>query len=229
MKHVNGVGISAWARSGNGQEVGVEELEALIDDGHHDHYRKFYMLFCDGEVRFKFRLPAHFDAHGASTIHTGISIRGVVREFWVYHTQHWRSNDTRDFLELRLPAPVEASDQEGCDINGVLQPLPPGLGEIDTRAVVASSEYDVPKLSGLVRAIFQLGNSQWLNRRYVNRIMYSDDGSNHVLYSSCSNINLPYVPETFRRLEGAYGDMYIWDIIPVSDGLGIPNISHTPR
>lgn len=33
-----------------------------------------------------------------------------------------------------------------------------------------------------------------------------------------------FVERTFKRLKTAAGDMYIWDIIPVSDGLATPGI-----
>lgn len=170
MKHANGVDISAWARSDKGQKVKAEELEVSVDGNHHDCYRRFYMPFCDGDVQFRFRLPFRFDAHGASTIHARVFTYqqdGVQMPFKVCHTLEWRANNTRTLAELRLPAPVEAASQGYDGANGAVQPLPPGLNGINVNALLASSEYDVPTVRGVVRAFFQLEDSRWLDRRYA--------------------------------------------------------------
>lgn len=171
MKHINGVDVFARARSDDGQGFKVEELEVSVDGNHHDHYRRFYTRFCEGDVRFTFCLPSLFDAYGASTIHTKVFTHRQKPDFCVNHTQNWRADVPRGCRELRFPEPAEAPGQEDSDIDRVLQALPSGPSQIDTNALVASPEYDVPSFPGLVRAIFQLGHSQWLPKRFANRLM----------------------------------------------------------
>lgn len=222
MKHINEVDVSAWGRPGNGQEFQIEELEVSLDINHHVRYRRFYMRFCDGDVWFRFRLPSQFNAHGASTIQTLVftSRRGSDRPiFLINHRQEWRAKDTRSSQELRHEEPVDVPNQECCDINRMLQPLPPGPSRTDNKALLANSENKTPKLPSIVRAIFRLGDSLWLGERYTNRIACRDKDAEDVRQSNSGS----YVNRTFERLEGADGNIYIWDIFPVSDGPETPD------
>lgn len=159
MKHINEVDVSAWRRSDNEQESQIEELEASLDGNHHVRYRRFYMRFCDGDVWFRFRLPSQFDAHGASTIQTLVFTSRRDSDppiFLINHRQEWRAKDTQSSQELRLEEPVDVPNQECCDFNRMLQPLPPGFSLTDNKALLAHSENKTPKLPSIVRVIFRL-------------------------------------------------------------------------